>query len=189
MIGVAISGKAGAGKNAFAHILGKELTRRGLWPTEVTFADQLKRDVLEKYGLTKADPGGREVLVNYSNAIRKKDPLHWVKILARRCDSLIPFGATPVVTDLRYLNEYEWVAEAGLVTVRVDATVVDRIAVLLARGEDTAFAESEHESEVGLDEATFDVRFWNPHGDLGMALLRHAILVADVLDGADDRAA
>lgn len=186
--GVAIAGKAGAGKNAFATELQAELGRRGIWTESVAFADELKRELWEVHGLRKEDPGGRELLVELGHGRREKDPDYWVKRLARHVDSLRPFGLLPVVTDMRYLSEMKWARRSRLITVRVDALPMDRQVALTRRGEDPAFVWSEHPSEVELDEEAFDVRFWNPHG--GLSVLPHyAKRVADLLDGTAERVA
>lgn len=187
--GVAISGKAGAGKNAFARALQDELARRGQWSVEVGFADALKCELLEVYGLRKEDPGGREKLLEIGHGKRQLDQDYWVKRLAQRLDSLSAYGLIPLITDMRYLSELEWATRAGMLTVRVDASGVDRGYVLYQRGEAPEFAWSDHPSEVELDESVFRVRFWNPHGDM-RNLESQACVVADFLLGeADDVAA
>lgn len=186
--GVAIAGKAGAGKNTLARQLQAELWERGIWAVEFGFADALKAEMWELHGLTKEMPGGREMLVQLGHGRRERDPHYWIGRLAARLDSLSPYGIVPVITDMRYANEMKWATWAGLITVRVDATGMDRAVALARRGEDPDFAYSDVPSEVELDDATFDVRFWNAHGSV--TVIPHmARVVADLLDGTAERVA
>lgn len=188
MIGVAISGKAGAGKNHFADELSIRLVALGLWPVQMGFAEGPKAELWETQGLRKEDPGGRDALVELAHSRRSMDALYWVRRLAQRCESLSPFGAISLITDMRYANELAWAKESGLVTVRLDATRADRMAVLLFRGEDPEFADSMHPSETELDEASFDARFWNNHAD-PFWLARFAVRVVEMAVGEVERAA
>lgn len=181
--GVALSGKAGAGKNAFADLLMAELVRAALWPVPVAFADGVKEELMRTKGMKKEDPGGRDALIAIGDGRRATDPDYWVNALAVKCGSLIPFGAVPVITDMRYPNELRWARDAGFLTVRIDATAMDRGYVLYRRGEDPTFSVSETPSEVALDEEVFDVRFWNPHGDNRFALHHYAYHVSGKLQG------
>ena len=180
--GVAISGKAGAGKDTFARHVMDELADRGIWSHRIGFADAVKEDVERIYGLTKADPGGREALVEYSNVARAENPLVWIERLDERLESLSPYGLVPLIADLRYANEKVWAQGRNMLTVRVDATGMDRAVVLTQRGECVELAYTDHVAETELDEAEFAVRFWNPHGSLSV-LPHYAKLVVDLLDG------
>lgn len=186
--GVAISGKAGAGKDTLANELGAVLAQRGTWASRIGFSDALKEDVLRIWGLTKEDPGGRDRLVEYGLAARREDPDVWVSRLAQKVDSLSPHGFFPIVADLRYANEHAWARDVGYLLVRIDTLRLDRMAVLARRGEDPDFADSDLESEVALDDAEFDVRVWNPHnGMAGQAFLhRIAVDIADRLDASTE---
>lgn len=181
MKGVAISGKAGAGKNAFALEIQRVLAARSVWAVSVSLADALKQDVKRLYGLEKSDPGGREKLVEYGHGMRQVCPDYWIRRLARHTDSLTPHGVIPLVTDVRYENEMKWAQAADFLSVRVDATAMDRGYVLYRRGEEVEFAHSDHPSETELDEWAFDLRFWNPHGDNGWAMWHYAVRVADLV--------
>lgn len=186
---MAFSGKAGAGKNTLARAVQDELARRNQWAVEVGFADALKKELLDHYGMTKEDPGGREKLLEIGHGRREADEDYWVRRLAQRIDSLRPYGVLPLVTDLRYLSELKWARAAGFLVVRVDASGIDRGYVLHLRGEDPSFAYSDHPSEVELDEEDFTVRIWNPHGDGVGRLVSQAYRLTDMLLGQADVAA
>ena len=181
MNGIAISGKAGAGKNAFATVLAEALVERGQWPTDIAFADELKRQLWVRYGMVKGDPGGREMLFKIGKELRGGDIDFFVKHLAGVVGSLIPYGVSPIITDLRYLNEYEWCKANGFVLVRVDATFLDRTLALSSRGEDPVLASSEHPAECDLDEEFFHVRFGNEHGRMA-PMFTAAFLSMELLD-------
>ncbi len=163
--GVAISGKAGAGKSEFGRVLEQRLAHDGLASGHLAFGDFVKEEAFRLFGVKKGDDGAREVLVRHGHGMRDADPDYWVKQLAVAHESLMAYGVTSVVTDVRYRNEYEWSKAAGLLLVRVDTLPMDRMVCLVKRGEQSDFAFSDHPSEVDLDDAEFDYRFWNPHGD------------------------
>jgi hypothetical protein len=188
VIGIAISGKAGAGKNALAIHLADQLLGHGYWPYELGFAEGPKRELFERTGLTKTDPGGREALIDLAHSRRSDDKDYWVNVLSDRVDSLILFGLVPIITDMRYANELLWAGMSGFLAIRVDATRVDRMVALATRGEDPFFCDSEHPSEVELDEGVFDMRCWNPHSGF-LSLERIAADVAETFFGQVDVAA
>ena len=185
MHGVAISGKAGAGKNAFALEIQRVLALRGVQSVSVGFADALKEDVKRLYGLQKGDPGCRERHLEHGHGMRQACPDYWIRRLAKQTGSLTPLGLIPLVNDVRYKNEMRWAQASDFLAVRVDATAMDRGYVLYQRGEDVEFAHSDHPTETELDEWAFDLRFWNPHGDNGSALSHYAVRVADRVMGQE----
>jgi hypothetical protein len=190
MTGVAISGKAGAGKDTFASAIIEVLGQlpEPIWATRVGFADAVKEDVFRTTGLTKSDPGGRVELIRYSNEERATDPAVWIKRLSSTLDSLNSYGVLPVIADMRYTNELEWAKSRGIVTVRIDATLMDRGLALYRRGEDVDLSESLHVSETELDTADFDFRFWNPHGDRQAQLRARVYAVAYTVQAAYEEA-
>jgi len=185
--GVAISGKAGAGKNAFALEIQRVLAVRGVRAVPVSLASAVKADVRRLYGLEKGDPGAREKLVEHGHGMRAVCPDYWIRRLVKQTDSLTPYGLIPLVTDVRYENEMRWARACDFLCVRVDATAMDRGYVLHRRGEDVQFAHSDHPTEVELDDWAFDLRFWNPHGDSGSALAHYAVRVADLVMDQETR--
>lgn len=167
--GVCINGKAGAGKNHLAALIVDLLAQRGQWGVEVAFAEGVKRELWETRRMRKEDVGGREALVEIGHGRRVTQPDYWVEKMAERLAQILPFGVVPIITDCRYANELEWARRFRFVTVRVDASVLDRAVVLQQRGEDLEFASSDHPSECELDEAMFHLRFANPHHLPGVA--------------------
>lgn len=165
MIGFAIGGKAGAGKNALGDSLMAILANMGYWPSLFAFGDVLKAEVWAEYRLRKEDPGGREALLTHGALRRSQDVDYFVNQLGRRVYDSLNYGIVPIITDVRYQNEWLWSSRCGLTLVRVEAHVVDRVRALLERGEDPQLAFSDHPSECELDEAEWHYRLRNPHGE------------------------
>lgn len=119
---VMLSGKAGAGKDTFAEMLGSNWER-------VAFADELKRECSEDYDiplemfhdrLLKDKPIGiggniltpRDLLIRVGMEHRELNPNHWVdKVTERIRESTSEFF---VITDWRFPNELESIREAFL---------------------------------------------------------------------------
>jgi hypothetical protein len=118
--GFAISGRAGAGKSTLAKYLVQELKRVGYHAERIGFGDELKREVFQEYGVTKDDPGGRDLLVAYGERKRLQDPLYWINPFARRVRALGHLGYIVVCDDLRFLSELGWCHAYGLETVRLE---------------------------------------------------------------------
>jgi hypothetical protein len=118
--GYAISGRAGAGKSTLCRNLIDELTVRGVPAVRVSFGDALKQEVYDRYGVSKDDPGGRELLVSHGETMRRRDPLHWVRPFAERAVMEMRLGYLVVCDDLRFLSELGWVHAAGFNLVRLE---------------------------------------------------------------------
>lgn len=119
---VGVVGKKGHGKNALGDILVKHWGFR-----QVAFADALKLDVRDMYGLTEEQVNGaieqkeavdarhgktpRQIMQEHGDLRRADDPEFWVKALhdtvkrLRGQDRVKHF----VITDVRYQNEADFV--------------------------------------------------------------------------------
>lgn len=144
MNGVAISGRAGAGKSRLA----AEFTRLGY--DRHAFADALKDEVRWRFGLVKTDPGGRDKLIEWGEGRRAQDPYYWIDRLVNTVRSKL--GTTPVVIDdLRTRNEAAWCRTNGFLLVRVEAPLYLRRSRLAEQGLDPNFALSLHRNETELE--------------------------------------
>jgi hypothetical protein len=182
--GVAISGKAGAGKNALAGLVCRELRQRRFNVEKIAFGDGIKYAVALRYGLGPEDKAeGRKYMVEIGEEARSSDPLYWVKALEFRAKDIWSRGSLICITDLRLANELQWCRSNDLLTVRLDATACDRGTRLAQRGESYDYAFSTHPTEVELDMETFHHRLHNPHAGL-FALERLAAFVVDDFTGA-----
>lgn len=154
MNGVAFSGRAGSGKSTLARSVVGELENRGYDATILSFADTIKAEVLELYGLVKHDPGGREALIEHGESKRDTDPDYWVNDLVHRARELE--GHVIVVDDLRRPNEFLALRRLGFYLCRVKTEPKLREWRLSSQGLDPTFAYSCHDTEVALDAYLFD---------------------------------
>lgn len=121
--GYAISGRAGSGKSTLCQHLIEELNAVGVPAVRVSFGDALKHEVAAVFGVTKDDPGGREILVRYGEEKRNADPLYWVTPFAERAREEIQEGNVAVCDDLRFLSELGWCHAYGFELIRLEVPV------------------------------------------------------------------
>jgi hypothetical protein len=112
---IGISGYARSGKDTFGEALQRILKEYGVKAKTYALATQLKIDIdfLTKNdfrisALTKDDAEKiiiRPLLVGYGESWRKSNPDHWIEIL----DSNFEPKTLPIITDIRYENEADWI--------------------------------------------------------------------------------
>ncbi len=168
---IGMLGKRGAGKDTVADYL---VEKHGF--TRIAFADKLRQEVAEKYGVpvTLFDVRGwkerervavdgyivlggkspREVLQVHGTARRAQDADYWTRQVF---DRIAAFPGNYVISDVRMPNEFEGVLAAGGLAVRVSRPVLEA-----ARNRTSADA---HDSEVALDGHTPDHVLVNREGD------------------------
>ena len=124
-----ISGVARSGKDTFFSFMKKS----GLKCERLAFADELKRECL-KFLLDNTnissfteDPVEKEIirpfLVTYGTHIRRKlNPNCWIDKVNRKAKQLISDNVVPVVTDVRYRNEADWIHEMGGKLIHISRT-------------------------------------------------------------------
>lgn len=105
-----LAGKAGAGKDTIAD----ELVKRFGF-VKASFAFFVKVDAMLKAGFTRSEVFEtkprevREWLQRHGEAMRQRDPDHWV----RKLDAAIAGRHRVVISDVRYPNEVEYVTRNG----------------------------------------------------------------------------
>lgn len=114
---IGISGFARSGKDTFGEALQKILANYGIKAKTYALARQLKIDIdsftQSEFGIdafTKNDEDKkiiRPLLVGYGEAWRIANPDHWLEIL----DSNLEPRTLPIITDIRYGNEADYVSE------------------------------------------------------------------------------
>lgn len=149
--GIAFSGRAASGKSTCALEAVVELVGAGRSARILSFADEIKREVWELYGIRKSDRGGRAALIRHAERRRLEDPLYWPRRMAPALDEARERGEVPIVDDLRFRAEASWLGSRGFYLVRVDTPALLRAARLEARGEDPSFAYSTIPGEAQLD--------------------------------------
>jgi hypothetical protein len=114
---IGISGYARSGKDTFGEALQRILKEYGVKAKTYALATQLKIDI---DFLTKSDFGIsaftkddtekiiiRPLLVGYGESWRKANPDHWIETLNSNLES----KTLPIITDIRYENEADWILE------------------------------------------------------------------------------
>jgi hypothetical protein len=114
---IGISGFARSGKDTFGEALQKILANYGIKAKTYALAHQLKIDIApftqNEFGInpfTKDDEDKkiiRPLLVGYGEAWRIANPDHWLEIL----DSNLEPRTLPIITDIRYENEADYILE------------------------------------------------------------------------------
>jgi hypothetical protein len=119
---IGLCGNAGAGKDTFCNIAKKFLSNKKVAAARVAFADALKRD-LDKLCRHKIGCSAfthdraekeliRPLLVAYgTDVLRKLDENHWIDSLEHTLPLYVGQEIIPIVTDVRYPNEMEWIQE------------------------------------------------------------------------------
>lgn len=173
--GIAFSGKAGSGKTFLADAVVRSFPSPA---RVVSFATPLKNEVYALYGLRKGDPGAREAMIAHGQERRAECPTYWIDRCAEELDDSLMSGLTPVVDDLRFLNEMSFLRGREMFVVRVDASLRDRQERFRVRGQDDSICSSMDVSERELDGAEFDCRVFNwqtpPHA-LVARVVREAV--------------
>lgn len=110
---VGLTGYAGAGKDE----VGKCFVAAGY--RRVAFADALKTTARKLGWDGNKDDRGRRFLQLLGEAMRVLDPEYWIKQAARAMSRPLAAGNCFVITDVRYVNEAEWIRKNGGVIIRV----------------------------------------------------------------------
>lgn len=150
MNNVAFSGRAASGKSSLARAVRDLLSLRGLPTRQVSFADQIKKEVWELYGLKKGDLGGREAIIKHGEYRRALDPLYWCRPVGKLIESAQADNNLIVVDDLRFRVEASFLRARDFHLCRCIAPAWLRMQRLEETGQDPSFALSTHPSEVEL---------------------------------------
>lgn len=117
---IGLSGYAKSGKDTFFHLLNKGLDSEAV-AKRLAFADKLKDDLkgaLSNLGVDLDNCSSREkdlvrpIMVSYGMAARRIDENHWIRKIENEAKDLYAQGFIVVITDVRYLNEAEWIKDS-----------------------------------------------------------------------------
>jgi len=165
---IGLSGKLGSGKDFYADIIKKTITKDIL---VLTFADQIKINVMTKHGLPREHvyenktSDTRLLLQKEGLGGREIDPEIWIKYL----DSWMQVHAsrgieTIIITDVRFKNEVEFVHKNGGIVIRIDAPDRNHERLSKESGDNKELYDkiANHASETDLDDfESFDLRIDN----------------------------
>lgn len=127
---IGLSGVARSGKDTFCLLAAKRLNKSKQAVMRCAFADNVKADVhqllVKKAGIsayTNVDKEKeliRPLLVAYgTDLMRKIDENYWIKRLEMSVKAAGEVDATCFITDVRYMNEVDWIKDQGGVIVHV----------------------------------------------------------------------
>ena len=158
MRGIGLAGRAGSGKSPLAIHIVTYLENHGQEARRFAFADALKREVWELYGMRKEDPLGRAMLIQHGEARRSLDPTYWVRQLWPHLQRYIEEGGVPVVDDVRREPEFARLRYEDFFLCRVMAPEKLRREALERAGQDPDFVESDDPTERDHEAWLYDHR-------------------------------
>ena len=124
-IKIAVAGEIRSGKDSFSDYMLNKLER----PSKLYFAEGIEKIIREFF--PEAFEGNnkpREYYQEIGQFMRKLNPMVWVNHTSRKYEELILQGTDNfVLTDLRQLNEYNWLKSRGFTIVKVEAEPEIRI--------------------------------------------------------------
>lgn len=127
---IGLTGVARSGKDTFCLLAAKRLNKSKQAVMRCAFADNVKADLhqllIKKVGISaytnidKEKELIRPLLVAYgTDLMRKMDESYWIKRLEMSVKAAGQIEATAFITDVRYMNEVEWIKEQGGVIVHI----------------------------------------------------------------------
>jgi dephospho-CoA kinase len=149
---VAITGKMRSGKDTLAkHFIDNDNSN------QIAFGDGIKRVARNYFPQIVAKGKPRKLYQDIGQQFRAIDPDVWVKDLDRTMVNLMDIGETDfVVTDVRQMNEYEYLKRQGFTVIKVEAEDEIRIERIKAKGDTFNPEDFYHETETAVDAIPYD---------------------------------
>jgi dephospho-CoA kinase len=149
---IAVLGKMRSGKDTLAkYFIDNDFA------TQLAFGDEIK-SIARKYfpeEVAKGKP--RWIYQKVGQDFRAIDPDVWVKKLERKVFGLEYLGQTSIViTDVRQMNEYEFLKKQGFTVIKVEAEDELRKERILRSGDIFEPEDFYHETETAVDYIPFD---------------------------------
>jgi len=130
---IGLTGVARCGKDTFCLLAAKRLNKAKQPVMRCAFADNVKADLhqllVKKAGISaytnidKEKELIRPLLVAYgTDLMRKIDEDYWIKRLEMSVKAAGQIDATAFITDVRYMNEVEWIKEQGGAIIHISKT-------------------------------------------------------------------
>lgn len=143
---IAVAGQIRSGKDTFSSYLINTYSFKKFY-----FAEGIE-DVIKRYFPELWDENNkpRELYQKIGQWFREIDPDVWIKCLDKKLESYFKYGenAKVIVTDLRQLNEYNYLKSKGFVIVKVEADEEVRIERVLKAGDKFSRESLYHETEI-----------------------------------------
>jgi len=128
---IGLCGLARSGKDTFFSLAREYLFDYNIYCQRFSFADALKYDVkdflLEKVGISPFTEDNvqkeiiRDFLVAYGTKLmRRMHEDHWINKIKEGVEQSIINGCCPIITDIRYLNELDWISNLGGISIHIE---------------------------------------------------------------------
>ena len=156
---IAITGQMRSGKDTFANYF----MMRGF--QKVAFGDGIKEISYKLFPEKMSEGKPRELYQSLGQKLREIDQNVWINLLDRRVKTMEAYGATNfIVTDLRQLNEYEFLKENGFTIVKIEADDELRKMRMEQAGDMYTPESFYHETEVTVNAIPYDYLVTNNNG-------------------------
>ncbi len=154
---IGMIGKMRSGKDtAAAHLI--DTKKFG----QFAFGTGIKRVVQTIYPNLDTRLKPRKVYQDVGQKLREIDPMIWINLLEldvkRWTRSKVIFDETPniVITDIRQMNEVEYLKAQGYVFIKVECDEAIRLQRIEDSGDDFTEEDLNHETEVSIDTLPYD---------------------------------
>lgn len=149
---IAVTGKMRSGKDTLANFFIKELHYK-----QLAFADGIKQIGNEFFPEIMGKGKPRKMFQVIGQSLREVDPDVWVNHLDRQLKMLQEYGVEAfIITDVRQLNEYNYVKEQGFTVIKVEAEDEIRQERIIQAGDIFSPENFYHETELAVDEIPAD---------------------------------
>jgi hypothetical protein len=147
---------------------------------ELAFAARLKEIATEMFNIdvAKKDEAGRSLLQQLADHMRKVDPNVWVRYVLRK----IPPTGNVVISDVRFMNEFETLDRMGFAMVRMlmDRPTQEKVVTKTYPGLPLILLDDRSETE--LDTAPF---YYYINNGAGVPLKGHTTPLPSVYEQVD----
>lgn len=143
---VLVAGKAGSGKDTVGDLLCEQYGYERL-----SFAGPLKRKARDLWPDLDWTKKQRPLLQSFGSACREIDPLTWIKLADRDAQFCNSTHVPVVVTDCRYLNEYDYFSSREWMCIYLDCDFDLRVERLVLRDGECDLQALQHVSETDMD--------------------------------------
>lgn len=151
---IAICGKSRAGKDLVASKLREMFQARGNTVVTHAFADGIKDIYKQHFYKVHTNSKPRDAYIAIGETFRSIYPNVWVDKLKSRVEESYQWDVQ-IITDLRRLNEEEYLREAGFTIVYVYASDDIRIARAASLGE---ILEVDNDGDAEVDKIKYDIK-------------------------------